>query len=252
MDTRRAGSVVVVKPEMSLPSDCCVNELIKKFREVGLSKKELDKGENSRQECNRAVQLFSNYVVENKHQFIEDEEGYRQMIRTYLNILAYVVGEKTRLPSLLELFEGLDDEDEANILKWSRTGRYQAIYRTWSSFPSDDTYRRRFLNLIEAFVSNRTYDELMDRLDRFAYKMQSGGPATVTGILSALKEEEFMVYNKRSALPLSNTNCEHLTNINRWGYREFNMIYRSIHKKTKWSLLELDTLANQRYWAGSD
>ena len=132
---------------MSTPSDRCVNELIEKFREISLSKKELNEGKSSRQECNRAVQLFSNYVVENKHQFIEDEEDYRQMMRTYLNILAYVVGEKARLPSLLGSFGELDDEDKDNILKWSHPGRYQGIYRTWSGFPSDDAYRRGFLNL---------------------------------------------------------------------------------------------------------
>jgi hypothetical protein len=216
------------RSEMLLSSDRCVNELIEKFREAGLSKKYLDVGERSRRECNRAVQLFSNYIIENKHQFIEGEEDYRRMIRTYLNILAYVEGEKTELPGLLESFEWLDDKDKLNILKWSSPGRYQGIYRTGSSFPSTDAYRWGFLNLIEAFASNRTYDELMNRLERFADKMRRGGPATVSGILSALREDEFMVYNMRSALPLTNTDCAYLTSINRWEYREFNTIYRSI------------------------
>ena len=225
----------------------CVKQLSEKFMS-SYSERNLKCGVRLRRDTNRAVWLFTQYVVENKNIFIDDRNCYDDMISTYLNILLYVEGEKKEINYALAKFEGLDEDTKQKILDLSGIGRYIGISRVGGSLPRDEQFRRKFLNLIEDFNSSKTFDQLMDRLDTFAIKTKSCARASITGILSALREYEFMVYNTRSVCPLLDTDCVDLADGCMVKYREFNDIYRNIGKATGWNLLELDTIANEMYF----
>lgn len=225
----------------------CADVLIEKFRGIDLSN--ASGWVKLRENGNEAVRLFSEHVVANKDVFVDEEAKYSLMMQAYLNILMYVEsGMKSQIKDILDSL-GVDPGDMQMILKLSCYGRYHKIQRGLRWFPKDYKYRKKFLNLIEEFaVPGAPYGRLAERLEMFVVKRHRGGPAVLTGILSALRDEEFMVYNKRSALPFTGTKCEHLANARMSNYEEFNGIYRSISKKTGWGLLEIDTVANDLYW----
>ena len=229
----------------------CADVLIEKFRGIDLSN--VSGWVKLRENCNEAVRLFSKHVVANKDAFVDEEKRYSCMVQAYLNILMYVgSGVKSQIKDILDSL-GVDPDDMQRILKLSCYGRYRDIQRALRKFPKDYKYRKKFLNLIEEFaVPYAPYGRLAEKLEMFVVKRPRDGPAVLTGILSALRDEEFMVYNKRSALPFTGTKCEHLVNARMSNYEEFNEIYRNISKKTGWGLPKVDTVANDLYWRYRD
>ena len=197
----------------------------------------------SRKNTNKAVQLFSEFVVENKDKF-RDNRDFHQMLRAYLNILMYAE-TKTTIKKVLVQF-GLDDYTKNQIIELSRVGKFVGITRTLREQPA--AYRKEFLDLIETFVKTDRYDELLEKFKTFVARTRSGNMAALTGILSSLRPEHFIVYNKRSSLPLKDTIYKDFANANMSKYWDFNNVYRKISKKTGKSLVELDVIANDRYW----
>ena len=129
-------------------------------------------------------------------------------------------------------FDGLSYEIKNTIIEKSKIGKFIGIIRTLRR--KNAKYRKEFLDLIETFTSTNQYDELLEKLKMFVTKTRSGNTATLTGIISALQPNHFMVYNQRSSLPLRDT------------------IYRRILQNTGRGLVELDTIANDRYWDNRD
>ena len=71
----------------------------------------------------------------------------------------------------------------------------------------------------------------------------------LTGLLSALQQDDFMPYTKRSAWPFRDTLFSHLSdNIGIEWYRTFNELYRKLSKETEMRLVDLDSVANQWFW----
>ena len=214
---------------------------------------EFNLGIKTRKETNQAAQLFSKYVVENKDEFIEDEYKYKQMLRAYLNIMMYSEGWKRKIRPILNSFVELSSMNKERILRLSEWGRYASIPRLSASFSSDYEYRKNLLNLIQDFRSSTyTYNKLMENLVKFVYDLHRGGRVGLSVIISALQDKDFMVYNTRSALPLTGTTYDHLVNGTMLQYKVFNEIYKNIRDKTGWSLLELDIIVDDRYIDGID
>ena len=129
-------------------------------------------------------------------------------------------------------------------------GKFQGITRSWHRGRVDEEYRKRFLELLGEFAgTGKLYGKLMDRLESFVDATDSRDTLYLTGLLSALQQNDFMPYTRRSAWPFRNTLFSNLfEDIGiRW-YREFNELYRRLSKETKMGLVDLDDVANQWYW----
>ena len=200
-------------------------------------------GVRTRENTNKAVRLFSGFVVENRDKFRNKGDLYR-MMRAYLNILLYAK-KKVKVEEALADIDGLDGHLRNEIVGLSKPGRYCSITRTLRR--RDEAYGREFLDLIEAFTTTSQYDGLWEAFEKFRDGTQSSNTASLTGILSSLQPQQFMVYNKRSALPLRGTPCEDLENVRLDQYRRFNGVYRQVSENTRRSLVELDVIANGRY-----
>ena len=222
-----------------------ISVIIKKF-----DPKELvySKGVESRTDTNEAIQIFSRFVIKNKDKF-QHEKDFYQLLRAYLNILLWAE-KKTEVKKILDSFDGLRHEIKNTIVEKSKMGKFVGIVRTLRR--KNTKYRKEFLDLIETFTSTNQYDELLEKLKMFVTKTRSGNTATLTGIISALQPDHFMVYNQRSSLPLRDTIYKDFTDVKMSRYWDFNTIYRRISQNTGRSLVELDTIANDRYWDNRD
>ena len=222
-----------------------ISVIIKKF-----DPKELvySKGVESRTDTNEAIQIFSRFVIKNKDKF-QHEKDFYQLLRAYLNILLWAE-KKTEVKNILDSFDGLRHKIKNTIIEKSKMGKFVGFARTlrWKN----TKYRKEFLDLIETFTSTNQYDELLEKLKMFVTKTRSGNTATLTGIISALQPDHFMVYNQRSSLPLRDTIYKDFTDVKMSRYWDFNTIYRRISQNTGRSLVELDTIANDRHWDNRD
>lgn len=88
----------------------------------------------------------------------------------------------------------------------------------------------------------------MDKFEEFVYKTQPKGILYITGIVSALRQELFIPYTKRSADLFRNTLFSHLHCREIHSYRKFNDLYRRISKETDMILLELDDIQNNEWY----
>ena len=214
--------------------------LIKKFKSCEPRGNHKQNTENT----NKAVQLFTKFVVKNKDTFKSSESDFRQMERAYLNILLYAK-RKTTIKKILHTLDGLDVDAKEKIIEWSKSGKYASITRTLRR--RSKKYRDEFLELIEIFQASNQYDKLLEKLKTFVIEAKNTNVAALTGILSSLQPEHFMVYNKRSSFPLKGTIREDLTNVDMSRYWEFNEMYRQISQDTDKSLIDLDGIANHMY-----
>ena len=210
-----------------------VRALTEKFR----SREPHDGYEKNAEDTNEAVRLFTKFVVKNKDTFKSNEGNFYQMERAYLNILLRA-GKKTMIREVLYTFDGLDADE---IIKLSSHGKYLSIARTLRK--RDRKYRYGFLELVEAFQTNRQYNTLLEKLKMFVNEVKVANIAALTGILSSLRPEYFMVYNKRSSFPLKSTIYKDLAKMDMKKYQEFNEVYQQISKYTNKSLTVLDGIA---------
>lgn len=197
-------------------------------------------------DVNTAVREFSRYVTANRGHF-DDPERFRKMVRAYLNILNYTSGEKDILRGVLESLE-LKTEPIERIMKNSKPGRYWALPRTLlPEYKRKD--REAFLGMIDTALSdNSKPDDIYKTFDEFDQDDRNFGPAVLTGIVSALRPHEFMVYNKRSVRVLSKIVAYHsLVHVDMGRYKQFNSLYRQIGKLTGNGLIDLDVIANHAY-----
>ena len=195
-----------------------------------------------------AVQKFSKYVVANRGR-LENKDRFRDTVRAYLNILQYKDGEKTTLKRIMnESFSELGTRRINDITSLSRPGRYQGIARTLLG-EYDLADRRKFLDMVEAFYIHRSEpDELYEKLEAFTDGKRNFGSAVLTGLAMALRPEEFMVYNRRSAGMLADIYAyRELAGVDMDQYREFNNFYANVSKITGKSLVDLDIAADIRY-----
>ena len=176
----------------------------------------------SRTDTNEAIQIFSRFVIKNKDKF-QHEKDFYQLLRAYLNILLWAE-KKTEVKKILDSFDGLRHEIKNTIVEKSKMGKFVGIARTLRR--KNTKYRKEFLDLIETFTSTNQYDELLEKLKMFVTKTRSGNTATLTGIISALQPDHFMVYNQRSSLPLRDTIYKDFTDVKMSRYWDFNTIYR--------------------------
>lgn len=210
-------------------------------------------GSNMRriENVNKAVRLFSEFVVENKSMFT-DKENFLQMIRAYTSILRFAEN-KPMTRKILNSFDMLDERTKDEIVRLSYNGKYASIHRRAKSIgEKDGAYRTEFLDMIEAFTADNDYDILLGRFQLFRDRTKSGDTATITGIIASLQPEHFMAYNKRSSRPLLNTIYHDLANVDMNRYEQFNGICRYIRQATGKSLIEIDIIANDAYWDSID
>lgn len=104
---------------------------------------------------------------------------------------------------------------------------------------------KAFLEMIDTAVQTSSgVDDIYKTFAKFDPETRDFGPAVLTGIVSALRPKEFMVYNNRSAAMLSEIS-EHrdlmYTDMSR--YKRFNDLYKRICKITKKDMFELDLVA---------
>lgn len=227
-----------------------INTVFKKFK-PHYSKDEMRLGVQFRNNTNEAMQLFAKFVVENRAQF-EHKDNFIRMMRAFLNILQWVDKEKVEIRKILDSFPDMDSNVKAKIIHLSKDGKFVGIPRTLRKREYTPEYRGKFLNLIDTFVKENHYNILLEKLRAFADNVKISGPTSLTGIVSSLQPELFMPYNKRSSLPLKNTVYKDLANQDMIKYVRFNYIYKKISENTKKSLVELDVIANDRYWDGRD
>lgn len=217
-------------------------ELIHKFdKRVGKDLKVHAHGVNG------AVRAFSGYVVENKGRFY-DHERFREMVRAYLNILHYTPGEKGVLRDVLESLPRLDPDTIDRIMRDSKPGRYWALPRTLlPKYKIKD--RKAFLEMIDTALSDDSDpDGIYKTFEEFDHDTRNFGPAVLTGIVSALRPDEFMVYNKRSAMVLSKiASYRDLVYVDMSRYKRFNNLYRRIGELTSNGMIDLDVIANHAY-----
>lgn len=200
---------------------------------------------------NKAVRLFSEFVVANKSMFM-DKENFLQMIRAYTSILRFAEN-KPLTRKILNLFDALDERTKDEIVRLSYSGKYASIHRRVKSIgEKDGAYRWEFLDMIETFTADNDYNTLLGRFQLFRDRTKSGDTATITGIIASLQPEHFMAYNKRSSLPLINTVYHDLANVDMNRYEQFNDIYRDIRQATGKNLVEIDMIANDAYWDSVD
>ena len=241
----RCLSVYAFDPDARGPKPRSFNELVNAFKnEKGRYADEDD----SRSCTNKAMRIFSEFVIENREKF-QDEDTFVELMRAYLNILLHVSGDKTELPHILDSFEGLESSTKHHILNLSRNGKFDGTTRLlFLTYDAD--YRREFLDLVEAFMSNEKFEDLFKKLDTFVDETKSNGKrAFVTQIFSALQPEYFMPYNKRSVYPLSDTaEYKYLVDGKMTHYRKFNDLYERIGNETGMNFVELDVIANNMWW----
>ena len=177
-----------------------------------------------------------------------DKEDFRKLLRAYLNIMIYAK-KKTKIDEALGGLDWLKDDMKKKILQLSEPGRYQGLARTLPRIHERlYPHRREFLDLIEEFTETGEYAELRKRIRRFADLMPDTTPAFTTGLLASLRPSQFMVYNRRSVVPLWNTKYGHLAHLRMKTYLDFNAVYENLKKRTGLNLLTLDVAANQMYW----
>ena len=198
-----------------------------------------------RENTDEAVWLFSESVVKNRDR-VMDEDGFRRLLRAYLNIINYGK-KKTKIKEALRDLDWL--KDTRNIPKLCTPGRYQSVARTLSKMHgSMYRHRRELLDLIEDFLGIDEYDVLRKRVGKFADLVPDISTASLTGILAALRPEQFMVYNRRSVVPLWNTEYDHLAKRRMKTYLDFNVVYGNLAELTGLPLLTLDIAANEMDW----
>jgi hypothetical protein len=103
------------------------DSLIKKFNAVHLGE-DLKEYAKNREDTNRAIRLFSEFVVANKSQF-RDENNFHRMLRAYLNILQYAE-KKVTIKAVLDSFDELDPNIKSAIVRLSQKGKYVGVART--------------------------------------------------------------------------------------------------------------------------
>ena len=200
---------------------------------------------------NKAVRLFSEFVVANKNMFMT-KEHFPHMIQAYTSILRFAEN-KPGTRKVLNTFPLLENHVKDEIVRLSYNGKYASIHRRAKSIgEKNGAYRKEFLDMVEVFTTSNDYDTLLDRFRLFRDRTKSGDTATITGIIASLRPEHFVVYNKRSSLPLINTVYHDLANVDMNRYEQFNEIYRYIRQVTGKSLVEIDVIANGEYWANID
>ncbi len=223
-------------------------KLRKRFGQKPNARKYVEEARDNISRVHAAVQKFNKYVVANRGRF-ENRDRFRDMIRTYLNILQYKDGEKTTLKGIMkESFPELGARRINDIARLSVPGRYWGIARTLLG-EYDLTDRRKFLDMVEAFyIRSSEPDELYEKLEAFTDGRRNFGSAVLTGLAMALRPEEFMVYNRRSADMLADI-CAYreLASVDMDQYREFNDFYTNVSKITGKSLVDLDIAADIRY-----
>ena len=217
--------------------------ILKYYKIFPPSKKDIQDRINT----NKAVQLFSVWTLQNNDK-LDTPDNFRKMMHVYRNILFWNRGIKRALPIKLNVLSelGLKPNLIEKITDLSNPGRYIGIQRRFEDFSYSSDDRNMFFKLINAFiVTDTSTDELYEMTVAFAPRLQIG-TAALTGIVSALRPEEFMVYNLRSLMLIDELypdNYFHDMYIE--SYREFNDLYKRIGKETKQSLVHLDYYTNE-------
>ena len=197
-----------------------------------------------REKADEAMRLFSESVVKNRDR-VMDRDGFRRLLRAYLNIMTYGK-KKTKIKEALRDLDWL--KDTRNIPELCTPGRYWSITRTRSQMHGSlYRHKRKLLDLIEDFSNINKYDALCKRVGEFADLVPDVSTASLTGILAALRPTQFMVYNRRSVVPLWNTEYGHLANRSMKTYLDFNAAYVNSADLTGLPLLTLDVAANEMY-----
>ena len=125
-----------------------------------------------------------------------------------------------------------------------------SIQRRFEDFSYSSDTRNMFFKLINAFiVTDTSTDKLYKMTTAFAPRLQIG-TAALTGIVAALRPEEFMVYNSRSTVLIDELYSDNdFYDMHIDSYPEFNDLYKKISKETKQSLVHLDYFTNEIFFA---
>ena len=146
-----------LKADYGRKMDEIVCELAPRFRE----KEPEDTCPPTRANANRAVVLFTNVVLDNKHRYQNDEDMFRRARRVYNNILHWAESKHT-LRKALDDIDGLDGNTKEEIIRLSVPGKFQGITRSGYRGRVDEEYRKRFLELFEEFAgTGKPYGQLM-------------------------------------------------------------------------------------------
>ena len=228
-------------------------ELAKRFKRIvrGLESNrpgEYRQGVECRENAIEAVRLLAEAVVVNRGSVVS-KDGFDRLISAYVNIMLYGKTKEAIKPALSSL--GWLNEDMQNrIIRLSEPGMYWGLSQPLVHiqrflYP----YRNEFLDLIEKFLETDEFESLRQSIWKFTGPVPNKGTAFMTGIIAALRPEHFIVYNKRSILPLWNTDYyRYFKNSTMKKYLEFNHIYRVLAKHTGLSLVSLDIAANKMHW----
>ena len=135
----------------------CANELLKMFNQIFHRLESdliLNEEKENRENTNRAVQMFSEHVIENREKLTE-LSIFELLPRTYVNIMTYVHGQrKPKLKQYLASFNWLDDHTKDKIYRLSFPGRYQGINQGMDAVTTTACYHQdEFFNLIEEFTT---------------------------------------------------------------------------------------------------
>ena len=222
--------------------DKAIYELAERFRTEPAESDQV----HNRQNANHATALFTAVVIDNKHQYQNDKNNYRKAVQAYCNILMYEES-KMKIREVLHDISGLDLDIMEKIIQLSVPGKFCSFQRILPLQRVDEKYRWKFLRLLEVFAgTSEPYEQMMRKLELFANEMREKNRLYMTGLLSALQQDNFIPYTTRSAWPLQNTPFYYMYEdmAMKW-YREFNDLYRQLSKYTGMTLLELDTVANK-------
>ena len=196
--------------------------------------------------ANEAVRLFTESVVKNRDQ-VMDKNGFRRLLRAYLNIMLYAK-KKKKIEEALGDLDWITDDTKNRIIQLSKPGRYWSIARILPRMHKQMyPHRKEFLDLIEEFRETNEYAKLREGVRKFAALVPDKTPAFMTGLLAALRPTQFMVYNRRSVVPLWNTRHGCLAYLRMETYLDFNAAYKNLEERTELPLLILDVAANQMY-----
>lgn len=206
--------------------------------------------------CGISISLFTKLVLANRNIF-SNPDSFKLMLQIYGNILTYA-DTKRNLEKLLrdnlESYLHVEKSVVRKILLDSIPGRYDGLIRGVSEpFKIRQSHIKETVDLLHAFLNTDSYDDLLDRFIRFHRRtrcLQPRGIGLLTGIMSALRPNLFIVCNKRTRT-LSRISKQYekvLKNDSFENYPKFNEIFRYLGERTGLAnLRELDLAASDIY-----
>jgi len=202
----------------------------------------------AKKDTNKAIRLFSEYVVKNRRMYDEVDDMYEVAIFTYSTILGYQSDKRRRLESLLTYLPSISSRQVDMIIKLASSIIYPHMGQT--DFDHRVKHKTAFLNLIEAFMSDEPYNVLSKELSKFKEKTNYHTATFLSGIISALQPDDFMIYNKGSANILIDNGFNLFVKYKFDYYYDFNELYRCIRQQTGKSLIELSVISNWHFYYG--